>query len=54
MGSRPRMRAGVLDAGDSEVLCTRVALPLGTGDAFQGASTSATFSFEAEPATNDF
>jgi hypothetical protein len=42
----------ILDAGDSEVLCISVALPSGTGNAFQGASTSATCTFDAEPVAN--
>jgi hypothetical protein len=42
-----------LDAGDSEELCIRVAMPSGTGNAFQGASTAAAFMFVAEPVPSD-
>jgi spore coat-associated protein N len=42
-----------LDASDDEVLCFQVELPSTTGDAFQGATTTATFSFEAEQTTNN-
>lgn len=37
-----------LAASASEVLCFQVELPQGTGDAFQDATTTATFEFEAE------
>jgi spore coat-associated protein N len=37
-----------LAASGSEVLCFQVELPQGTGDAFQDATTTATFAFEAE------
>lgn len=43
----------VLNAGMSEVLCFRATLPLSTGNAFQGASTTATFSFDAEQTKNN-
>lgn len=36
-----------LTAGSSEVACFRVELPSGSGDAFQGATTTATFTFSA-------
>lgn len=36
-----------LIAGSSEVACFRVELPSGSGDAFQGATTTATFTFSA-------
>jgi spore coat-associated protein N len=36
-----------LTAGASEVACFRVELPSGSGDAFQGATTTATFTFSA-------
>jgi Camelysin metallo-endopeptidase len=39
-----------LDAIEHEVLCVQVALPPGTRNAFQGASTTATFTFDAEQA----
>jgi spore coat-associated protein N len=48
------------DAGDralaataNEVLCFHVSLPGGTGDAFQGATTTATFTFSAEQTKNN-
>ena len=46
-GAQPGDR--VLDPGDSEVLCLRVVLPSGTGNAFQRASASVTFRLDAEP-----
>lgn len=42
-----------LAAGTSETLCVRVNLPLSTGNAFQAATTTATFSFAAEQTTNN-
>ncbi len=36
-----------LAAGTSEVACFRVELPSGSGDTFQGATTTATFTFNA-------
>jgi predicted ribosomally synthesized peptide with SipW-like signal peptide len=42
-----------LTAGSSEVLCLRATLPSGTGNAFQGAATTATFSFDAEQTKNN-
>jgi hypothetical protein len=42
-----------LDASDDEVLCFQVELPLDTGNEFQGATTTATFSFEAEQTINN-
>ncbi|MEI7655271.1 MAG: TasA family protein [Actinomycetes bacterium] len=42
-----------LAAGANETLCVRVALPLSTGNAFQAATTTATFSFSAEQTTNN-
>jgi hypothetical protein len=48
------------DAGDrtlaataNEVLCFHVSLPGATGDAFQGATTTATFTFAAEQTKNN-
>lgn len=38
----------VLAASGSETLCFRVSLPPTTGDAYQGASTTASFTFDAE------
>jgi spore coat-associated protein N len=40
-------------AGASEVLCLRVTLPLTTGNALQGASSAATFTFDAEQTANN-
>ena len=42
-----------LAAGASEVLCFRVSLPLSTGNAFQGATSAATFTFDAEQTANN-
>jgi hypothetical protein len=43
----------VLLAGANEVLCLRVSLPLTTGNASQGASSAATFTFAAEQTANN-
>jgi predicted ribosomally synthesized peptide with SipW-like signal peptide len=37
-----------LDAASNETLCFRVSLPIGTGNAYQGAATTTTFTFDAE------
>ncbi|MEX2081235.1 MAG: TasA family protein [Dehalococcoidia bacterium] len=50
-GSQPGDRT--LASGASEDLCVRVSLPLSTGNAFQGASTTATFTFDAEQTANN-
>lgn len=42
-----------LAASTSETLCFQVSLPSDTGDAFQDATTTATFSFEAEQTKNN-
>jgi len=42
-----------LAAGTSEVLCLRVSLPLSTGNALQGVSSAATFTFDAEQTANN-
>jgi hypothetical protein len=42
-----------LAAGANEVLCFRVRLPLATTDATQGASSAATFTFDAEQTANN-
>jgi hypothetical protein len=42
-----------LASAASETLCFRVTLPLGTGNAFQGATTTATFTFDAEQTKNN-
>jgi predicted ribosomally synthesized peptide with SipW-like signal peptide len=38
----------VLDAAANETLCFRVSLPSGTGNGYQGAATTTTFTFDAE------
>jgi len=43
----------VLAASANEVLCFNVELPLTTGDAFQDATTTATFTFDAEQTINN-
>lgn len=43
----------VLAASTNETLCFRVELPLATGDAFQNATTTATFTFDAEQTKNN-
>jgi spore coat-associated protein N len=43
----------VLAGGASEVLCFRVTLPMLTGNAFQGVSSVATFTFNAEQTLNN-
>jgi spore coat-associated protein N len=50
-GSDPGDR--LLAASTSEVLCFHVSLPLATGDAFQAATTTATFTFDAEQTKNN-
>lgn len=42
-----------LNAAASETLCFRVTLPSGTGDAYQGATTTTTFTFDAEQTANN-
>jgi spore coat-associated protein N len=42
-----------LNAGANEVLCFRATLPLATGNTFQGATTTATFTFDAEQTANN-
>ena len=42
-----------LAAGANEALCFRVSLPLSTGNAFQGVSSAATFTFDAEQTANN-
>ena len=42
-----------LAAGANETLCFRVSLPAGTGNAFQGASTTTTFTFDAEQTSSN-
>ena len=42
-----------LAAGASETLCFRVSLPSATGNAYQDATTTATFTFDAEQTANN-
>ena len=42
-----------LNAGANETLCFRVALPSGTGNAYQGATTTTTFTFAAEQTSSN-
>src|SRR5262249_24071454 len=42
-----------LAAGSNEVLCFRLSLPIGTGNPFQGAATTTTFTFDAEQTANN-
>jgi len=42
-----------LAAGTNETLCFQATLPIGTGNAFQGASTTTTFTFDAEQTANN-
>jgi predicted ribosomally synthesized peptide with SipW-like signal peptide len=43
----------VLNAAANETLCLRVNLPSATGNAFQSASTTTTFTFDAEQTANN-
>jgi predicted ribosomally synthesized peptide with SipW-like signal peptide len=43
----------VLNAAANETLCFRVALPIGTGNAYQGATTTTTFTFDGEQTANN-
>lgn len=43
----------VLAAGTNETLCFRVSLPSGTTNAYQGATTTTTFTFDAEQTANN-
>jgi hypothetical protein len=42
-----------LAAGTNETLCFKASLPLGTGNAFQGAASTYTFTFNAEQTANN-
>ncbi len=42
-----------LAAGANETLCFRVTLPSGTGNAYQGAATTTTFTFDAEQTSSN-
>lgn len=50
-GAQPGDR--VLNAAAGETLCFRLSLPLGTGNAYQGATTTTTFTFNAEQTANN-
>ena len=43
----------VIAAASSETLCFRLTLPIGTGNAYQGATTTTTFTFDAEQTANN-
>jgi predicted ribosomally synthesized peptide with SipW-like signal peptide len=49
----PQAGDRVLNGGASEVLCFRVSLDIGTSNAFQGVSSAATFTFNAEQTANN-
>ncbi|MGC8634991.1 MAG: TasA family protein [Candidatus Limnocylindrales bacterium] len=51
----PGAQAGdrTLNAGSSETLCFAANLPTSTGNAFQGATTTASFTFDAEQTANN-
>ncbi|MBM4408132.1 MAG: hypothetical protein FJ038_05940 [Chloroflexi bacterium] len=42
-----------VNAAANETLCFRVSLPIGTGNAYQGATTTTTFTFDAEQTANN-
>ena len=42
-----------LNAGANETLCFRISLPSGTGNSYQGATTTSTFTFDAEQTANN-
>ena len=42
-----------LNASANETLCFRITLPSGTGNAYQGATTTTTFTFDAEQTANN-
>jgi predicted ribosomally synthesized peptide with SipW-like signal peptide len=43
----------VLNGGTNETLCFRASLPSGTGNAYQSATTTTTFTFDAEQTANN-
>ena len=49
----PQLGDRTLAGGASEVLCFKVTLPLNTANAFQGATSTATFTFAAEQTANN-
>ena len=42
-----------LSAATNEILCFQASLPIATGNAFQGATTTTTFTFQAEQTANN-
>ena len=46
-------RDRVLAAAGTEVLCFYVSLPIGAGNTLQGATTTTTFTFDAEQTANN-
>ena len=51
--SARRRATGVLASGANETLCFRVTLPSGTGNPYQAATTTTTFTFDAEQTANN-
>jgi len=49
----PQAGDRVLAAAGNETLCFRVTLPSGTGNAYQAATTTTTFTFDAEQTANN-
>jgi spore coat-associated protein N len=49
----PQAGDRTLNAAANETLCFRVTLPSGTGNAYQGATTTTTFTFDAEQTANN-
>lgn len=49
----PQAGDRVLNAASNEVLCFRVSLPSGTGNALQGQASAVTFTFDAEQVANN-
>ena len=43
----------LLNAAGNETLCFQASLPVATGNAFQGAATTTTFTFSAEQTANN-
>jgi predicted ribosomally synthesized peptide with SipW-like signal peptide len=52
-GVGPQAGDRVLAAGANETLCFRVTLPSGTGNGYQAATTTTTFTFDAEQTANN-
>lgn len=49
----PQAGDRTLNAAASETLCFRISLPSGTGNAYQSAATTTTFTFDAEQTANN-